>query len=136
MIKKIEHNGNLFALIVSKYEQKKEGIQFLTDGNSLLEFGIMNYSAGHKIQPHIHKPFKRVTSGTNEVLFIKKGSVLVNFFDENQNHFASETLSTNDWIILIKGGHGFDVIDDCEMIEVKNGPYANDNDKIRFNKHL
>tara|TARA_Y100000768_G_scaffold359556_1_gene316156 strand:+ start:548 stop:946 length:399 start_codon:yes stop_codon:yes gene_type:complete len=132
MIKKVKHKDILYAIIVSNYEQKNEGIEFITDGNSLLEFGIMNYKAGHKIQPHQHKPYDRLTSGTNEVLFIKKGRVCVDFFDENQIHFLSETLKKDDWIILLSGGHGFSIIDDSEMIEVKNGPYANDDDKVRF----
>jgi len=135
MVKKIEFDGHLFALIVSDYQQKNDGIEFVTDGSSLLEFGVMKYKSGHKIQPHIHKPFKRITQGTNEVLFIKKGKVIIDFFDENQNHFLSETLFKNDWIILLKGGHGFNIVDDSEMIEVKNGPYANNDDKIRF-KHV
>ena len=132
MIKKIEFKGELYAFIISNYKQKKEGIEFVTDGSSLLEFGIMNYKSGNKIQPHQHKPFKRETNGTNEVLFIKKGKVVIDFFEESNKYFLSETLIKDDWIILLKGGHGFSIIDDCEMIEVKNGPYANNNDKIRF----
>jgi hypothetical protein len=58
--------------------------------------------------------------------------VVIDFFEESNKYFLSETLIKDDWIILLKGGHGFSIIDDCEMIEVKNGPYANNNDKIRF----
>ena len=31
-----------------------------------------------------------------------------------------------------KGGHGFEVLEELEMIEVKQGPYAGDRDKTRF----
>lgn len=132
MIEKIDFDGELFALIISSHNIKSEGIEFITDGNSLLEFGLMKYKSGHKIQPHIHKPFKRVTFGTNEVIFIKKGRVLIDFFDENRNYICSKTLNKDDWVILLKGGHGFKILDNSELVEVKNGPYVNNNDKVRF----
>ena len=35
--------------------------------------------------------------------------------------------------MLMAGGHGFRVLEDCKMIEVKQGPYAGvDFDKFRF----
>jgi hypothetical protein len=132
MIEKIKFNGELFALIISNHSPKNEGIDFLTDGDSLLEFGIMKYKSGHTIQPHIHKPIKRIIFGTNEVIYIKKGKVLIDFFDENQNQFSSKTLNRGDWVILIKGGHGFKIIENSELIEVKNGPYVDGNDKVKF----
>ena len=35
-------------------------------------------------------------------------------------------------ILLAVGGHGFEVLEEIEMIEVKQGPYAGDLDKQRF----
>lgn len=85
-----------------------------------------------KIQAHIHKPYKRETYGTQEVLFIKKGKVKVDFFNSSKKYVLSETINTNDWLILLSGGHSFEVLEDVQMIEVKNGPYAAEKDKARF----
>lgn len=32
----------------------------------------------------------------------------------------------------LSGGHGFEVIEDVETVEVKQGPFSGDNDKTRF----
>jgi hypothetical protein len=56
----------------------------------------------------------------------------VDFFDEQQNYLESRELRRGDVILLIKGGHGFEVLEELEMIEVKQGPYAGDQDKTRF----
>ena len=69
---------------------------------------------------------------TQEVLFIKKGILRVDFYDEYEDYLESRDLHAGDLILLISGGHGFHVIEEVEMIEVKQGPYAGDNDKKRF----
>ena len=37
-------------------------------------------------------------------------------------------------VLLITGAHGFKVLEKLEMIEIKQGPFAGDKDKIRFKK--
>ena len=131
MIEKIENSGVLIALVIrSNFE--KEGIHFFTENKEIIQFGYMKRAAGYKIQPHIHKPYSRLTDGTQEVLFLKKGKVRVNFFDEKQNSLSSTVLNTGDWIVLLLQGHGFDFIEESELFEVKNGPYASDDDKVKF----
>jgi hypothetical protein len=131
MVEKIEKDGIIYAIIINS-NFNKDGINFITEEKSILQMGIMSHNSGHKIKPHIHKPFKRKTEGTNEVIYIKKGKVLVEFYNFNQEYFTSYDLNAGDWIILIEGGHGFKIIEDSVMIEVKNGPYAEDQDKVRF----
>ena len=41
-------------------------------------------------------------------------------------------LQGGDVILLAEGGHGFEMLEDSEMVEVKQGPYAGDGDKTRF----
>ena len=36
--------------------------------------------------------------------------------------------------MLVHGGHGFKVIKDVEMLEIKQGPYLANYDKVKFNK--
>ena len=56
----------------------------------------------------------------------------VDFYDEYEDYLESKVLHMGDIILLVSGGHGFTVLDEVEMVEVKQGPYAGDNDKKRF----
>ena len=41
-------------------------------------------------------------------------------------------LNEKDIVMLVEGGHGFKVIKDVEMLEVKQGPYNHTKDKVKF----
>ena len=56
----------------------------------------------------------------------------VDFYDENQTYQESRALNSGDVILLAYGGHGFEMLEPSEIIEVKQGPYAGNNDKTRF----
>lgn len=92
----------------------------------------MKHPEGKIIQPHVHNPVKREVHYTTEVLFIKKGKLRVDFYDDFKNYMESRILSIGDVILLSAGGHGFTVMEDLEMFEVKQGPYTGDLDKTRF----
>ena len=93
----------------------------------------MSHPVGKQIQPHIHKRVKRQVNYTQETLFIRKGRLQIDFYSENQEFLESRVLEAGDVILLINGGHGFKVLEDLEMFEVKQGPYAGDEDKVKFN---
>jgi hypothetical protein len=131
VIEHIFHEDSLLAIIIhSNYH--KEGIEFFTPNDFSQQIAYMNRPAGYKITPHIHNKLQREVFYTQEVLFIKKGTVKVDFYDECQNHVDTRTLKTGDVILLASGGHGFQMFEQTEIIEVKQGPYAGDNDKTRF----
>ena len=92
----------------------------------------MSHSQGKEIAPHVHKRVQREVNYTQETLFIRKGIIQVDFFSDDRVFLESRILEAGDVILLIKGGHGFKVLEDLEMFEVKQGPYAGDEDKIRF----
>ena len=92
----------------------------------------MSHPTGKEIQPHVHKKVQREVHYTQETLFIRKGKLQVDFYSEEQKFLESTELEAGDVILLIKGGHGFKVVEDLEMFEVKQGPYAGDEDKIKF----
>lgn len=71
-------------------------------------------------------------SYTQETLVLKRGKMRVDFFDDEQKYLSSRILEGGDVVLLICGGHGFEVLEEIEMIEVKQGPYAGDQDKVRF----
>jgi len=110
----------------------KEGIEFFTPSSYSQQIGYMNRPKGYEIDPHVHNPVPREVQFTNEVLFIKSGKVRVDFYTEQQTYLQSAVLEQGDVILLARGGHGFEMLEPTEMIEVKQGPYAGDHDKTRF----
>lgn len=92
----------------------------------------MHHPAGKDIDAHVHNLVHRNVVLTQEVLFIKRGKLRVDFYDDYEDYLESTTLEAGDVILLISGGHGFSVLEDVEMVEVKQGPYSGEADKKRF----
>ena len=134
MIEKILHRKKLFALIVRKKFRKTKGINFFTEKSDTQQFGYMKHKKNYTIMPHQHN--KRVTkiSMTTEVIVLFKGILRVDFYDNNKKYLFSKKIYANDIVMLVNGGHGFKVIKDVEMLEVKQGPYNLSKDKIKFNQ--
>ena len=131
-MEEIIFSKKLFALIL-RNNFKKEGITFFTENESSQQLAFMKHPKGKLIEPHLHNPVKRIIYDTQEVLYIKTGILKVDFYDDEKKILGSEYLNKGDLIMLMKGGHGFSVIEDLEMIEIKQGPYLGENDKIKFN---
>ena len=131
MLEKITHNDLLLAIIIG-HSFKKEGITFFTDDNFSQQLGYMNRPEGYVIPPHRHNLVERTVVLTQEVLYIKTGKVRVDFYDDEQNYLESRILYQGDVILLATGGHGFKMLEPSEMIEIKQGPYCGEQDKVRF----
>lgn len=131
MIETIAHGDTVVAIILYK-TYHSEGIQFLTPNHFSLQLGYMTRPTGYKIEPHIHNPVHRETTGTQEVLFIKRGKIRIDFYTHDQDYLESRELSAGDLILLAGAGHGIKVLEPTVMIEVKNGPYSPETDKGRF----
>lgn len=121
----------MIAIIVYA-DYQAEGIEFFTPHNFSQQLASMRRPKGHKIRAHVHKPVPRSVKYTQETLFIKRGRVKINFFDENKNYLENRILKTGDVILLVSGGHDFEMLEETEMIEVKQGPYAGEDDKECF----
>ena len=65
-------------------------------------------------------------------LLIKKGKLRVDFYSEEREYLESRILEAGDLILIAKGGHGFEVIEEVEMIEIKQGPFIGELDKTCF----
>jgi len=131
MVETVLHGGVTLAIIVRR-NFNKEGIHFFTPNDFSQQLAYMKHPLGKVIQPHVHNPLKRDVHFTKEVLFIKKGKLRVDFYNNAQFYLESRLLEEGDVILLSEGGHGFEVLEDLEMFEVKQGPYAGDMDKTRF----
>jgi hypothetical protein len=129
-IEQITSNNQIIAIIV-RNEFSKDGVEFFTSNDFSQQLGYMKHKKGDLIKEHIHVLHVREVNYTQETLIIKKGHVKVNFYHNDKTFFTSRELKTGDVILLASGGHGFEFLEDTEMIEVKQGPYC-DSDKIRF----
>ena len=132
MIEKIFNKKKLYALIVRSSYKKKKGVSFFTDDKATQQFGYMNHKKNHIIKPHIHKKQTRKLLHTSEVILILKGILRVDFYDTKKNYLFSKQIKEKDIIMLVHGAHGFKVIKDVQMIEIKQGPYITKLDKIKF----
>ena len=131
MINNILSGDKLLAVIIrSSYEDN--GIKFFTPDDFSQQLAYMNRPAGYVIAPHVHNLVPREVTLTQEVLFIRKGRVRVDFYDDAKNYLESTIVATGDVILLAAGGHGFEMLEPTEMIEVKQGPYCGEMDKVRF----
>ncbi len=132
MTVEVRHNGALLAIII-KQQPVQPGVSFVTQNDNSLQLATMQHPAGRQIQPHCHHPVERKIWYTQEVLVVQKGTLRVDFFSLDGAYLHSRLLLAGDVILLTENaGHGFEVIEDLEMLEIKQGPYAGDADKSRF----
>jgi mannose-6-phosphate isomerase-like protein (cupin superfamily) len=124
-------NNQIIAIII-RNDFHKDGLEFFTPGDFSQQLGYMKHNKGATIQEHVHILHVREVHYTQETLFIKKGRVKINFYLQDKTYFTSRELITGDIILLASGGHGFEFLEETEMIEVKQGPYCGDQDKERF----
>ena len=127
----IKKKNKILAYII-RNDHQCDGVDFITPGDYSQQVAYMHHPAGKVIDAHVHNPVHRSVLFTQEVLFIKKGKLRVDFYDEYEDYLESRILNPGDVLLLVSGGHGFKVLEELEMIEVKQGPYAGDNDKTRF----
>jgi hypothetical protein len=106
--------------------------QFLTPDSLGQQMGMIVYAAGTSIPRHVHLPVVREVHGTSEVIVVRKGCCEVDIFNSQKEFVATRRLETGDVILLIQGGHGFRMIEDTVLFEVKQGPYLGLADKARF----
>jgi len=83
------------------------------------QLGYMKRKKGDTIQEHMHMLHSREIKYTQETLFIKRGRVKVNFYSDDKTYLTSRELKTGDVILLASGGHGFEFLEETEMLEVK-----------------
>jgi hypothetical protein len=131
MIERIEHDGVLLALIVPS-TFAAPGIHFFTPDSFSQQLAAMRHPAGKVIEPHVHNSVAREVQFTQEVVFIRHGKLRVDFYTADRAYLESRVLGAGDVILLASGGHGFEVLEEVDMVEVKQGPYAGDRDKTRF----
>ena len=132
MIEKIKYKKQTLALIVRGKYRKKMGITFFTPQDSTQQFGYIKHPRQYIIKPHLHKKRKTKILYTSEVILLLKGLLRVDFYNNKKKYLFSKILKAKDIIMLVKGGHGFKILKEVQMIEIKQGPYIMRKDKVKF----
>tara|TARA_Y100000389_G_scaffold147641_1_gene146543 strand:- start:15971 stop:16399 length:429 start_codon:yes stop_codon:yes gene_type:complete len=125
MLEQIFFEKKLYAIIV-RNKFSKNGANFLTERSLTQQVAHMSYPAGHKIKSHFHKKWVRKIASTMEALFIKTGKLRIDFYTNRGKYLSSKVILEKDFILFIYGGHGFEVIKNVSMIEIKQGPFTKD----------
>jgi hypothetical protein len=121
--------------IVIRANEKVEGIKFYSPESYSQQLGLMTRPEGYVVPAHVHNLVERTIRHTQEVLLIRKGSCSVTLFDDKNVQSSLITLMTGDVILLAHGGHEIEMNTECEILEVKQGPYAGPNDKTHLEIH-
>lgn len=129
----IQDAYGLIATIIRR-QYKAHGLKFITTPDYPQQLACMSHPKGKLIDAHWHPDQKREIYRTQEVLIIRKGSVRVDLYDQDQKYICSKVLQNGDVLFLASGGHGFEVLEDLDMVEVKTGPYLEAKDKVRFSQ--
>ena len=126
-----DEQGRVLAVILRTGVSPAE-TDFVTAPGENFQVGFIVYAANGVVQRHVHRPIARQLVGTSEVLVVRKGSCVVELFDDERRPVTSKELRVGDVILLLAGGHGFRMLEDTVLLEVKQGPYTGLDEKERF----
>jgi len=105
---------------------------FLTPPEFKQQVGFVVYSEGSEIPRHVHRPFERNLIGTSEVILVQKGRCILDVYSDRRELVASRELEVGDLMLMVGGGHGFRMLEDTVLLEIKQGPYTGLDEKERF----
>lgn len=126
-----DQEGRLLAIAIS-HEHDPPDTEFMTTSDLNMQVGFVKYPEGGQIQPHCHLPIERALVGTGEVLVVRSGQMEALIFDGDRRLVKKKTMEAGDILVLIDGGHGFRMLEDTVLMEVKQGPYTGLKEKERF----
>lgn len=132
LIERLQDAQGAELAVILRADFAADGLQFFTPDDYGQQLGYMRHPAGHIVQAHVHHEVERVVRTTMEVLFVRFGLVRVDLFDGSLGHMATRLLRSGDVIMLVSGGHRFEMLEAAELIEVKQGPFVGSADKSRF----
>ena len=132
-IKHIRFRGEVYAIIIPS-EYQPTTVDFITPNSYSLQLACMDRPKGSKAQEHIHLNIKREINNTQEVLIFRKGRAKIDFYTQEKKYLGSEDIRAGDIVLLIQGGHGVTFEEDTDVIEVKQGPYFDIEEKQKFNR--
>jgi mannose-6-phosphate isomerase-like protein (cupin superfamily) len=127
--------GDVMAIVVRsprKWSGPTKGLHFFTKEEDNLQVARFDHPAGYVIDPHIHNKEMREVQTCSEVLYIEKGELEVTLYDVDETQ--TFTVNVGDILILLSGGHGFNILSEVNVVYVKQGPYIGERDKRKIEK--
>ena len=123
-----EANGLVLARHVPASEAWAGGLQFFSPDGDYVQVGTWGYQAGKELLAHTHSEVPREVLWTQEVLYIRKGSIRANIYDSRDQKVEELIAGEGDVLMLLRGGHGYHILEDgTQVLEIKNGPYVGAN---------
>ncbi len=130
----VEHilrEGRALAYII-RAELSPAATTFLTPNDFKQQVGFIVYPKGGEIAKHVHVPLERNLVGTSEAIVVRSGNCEIDIYDDDRSLVATRTLRTGDIMLMVGGGHGFRMLEDTVLLEVKQGPYTGQAEKVLF----
>jgi hypothetical protein len=130
-VEAIGRDGKVFAYVMRDAPGEKQ-TTFLTPDESIQQVGFVVHPAGAEVRRHYHLPLERSIVGTPEVLVVRQGRCEMDVFDDEQEFVCTREIATGDIMVMVGGGHGFRMVEDTVLLEVKQGPYYGPDEKAYF----
>jgi uncharacterized protein with PhoU and TrkA domain len=130
-VEQIASGSKVLAYII-RSEINPDKTTFLTPSDLKQQVGFIVYPAGGVIKRHVHRPLERHLIGTSEVLIVRRGHCEIDIYDDERKLVASRQLRPGDIMLMVGGGHGFRMLEDTVLLEVKQGPYTGIDEKEHF----
>jgi uncharacterized protein with PhoU and TrkA domain len=130
-VEQIASGSKVLAYII-RSEINPDKTTFLTPSDLKQQVGFIVYPAGGVIKRHVHRPLERHLIGTSEVLIVRRGRCEIDIYDDERKLVASRQLRPGDIMLMVGGGHGFRMLEDTVLLEVKQGPYTGIDEKEHF----
>lgn len=127
----VGRDGEVFAYVI-RTAREPERTTFLTPDESIQQVGFVVHEAGSEVKRHYHLPIERTIVGTPEVLVVRSGRCEMDVYDSEQRFVATRELVAGDVMVMVGGGHGFRMLEDTVLLEVKQGPYFGTDEKAYF----
>jgi hypothetical protein len=128
-LEQVISNNLIVSIIIRKNYANEKDLEFFTKPDDFIQFGFMRRNKGHIVKKHFHNTYQRTINKTQEVIFLKKGSFIISFFNESFDFIEKKIISAGDIVLILSQAHEIEMIEDCEFHEVKNGPFDEKKDK-------
>lgn len=132
-VEEIASGEQLLAYVISASASTRS-TAFLTGDEATFQAGFIVYPAGGEVVPHVHLPVQRTVVGTSELLIVRQGRCLLDLYTSDRELVATRELGPGDAVLSVAGGHGFRMIEDTVLFELKQGPFTGGSEKERFDR--
>lgn len=113
-------------LIGLKISSIKQGSTPITSPDQPFQIVTLKHKKGSYLKAHMHIPKERKTKRLQECIFVKRGKVKIDLYTTGKKYIRPLFLKENQTFLLVEGGYGIHILEDCEIFEFKNGPFVED----------